>query len=82
MEYLILPKNNQARHESHEKHMLDYTIKILHVRPEISKDVDFLLTYKAREDRGEKFVEEVFTKAFKTAHPSWIIKKVTVKVSK
>ncbi len=57
---------------------IKYTITILHVRPEISDNADFLLTYHALENRGKSFVEEMFTKAFKQTHPSWIIKKVTV----
>jgi hypothetical protein len=57
---------------------VDYTVWILHVRPEISTDTEFMLSYKAKEKRGKQFVEEMFSQAFKTAHPSWIIKKVTV----
>ncbi len=57
---------------------IDYTVWILHVRPEISKDTEFLLSYKAKEHRGKQFVEDMFAKAFKTAHPKWVIKKVTV----
>lgn len=61
---------------------IDYTVWILHIRPEVSKDTEFLLSYKAKEHRGKQFVEEMFAKAFKTAHPKWVIKKVTVEEEK
>lgn len=70
---------NTSKKESDETQTSDFKIEILHIRPEVCGDVEFLLTYNAREKRGEKYVEEIFTKAFKTAHPTWIIKKVTVK---
>ncbi len=57
---------------------VDYTVWILHTRPEISEDTDFMLSYRAKEDRGKQFVAEMFTQAFKTAHPTWVIKQVTV----
>jgi hypothetical protein len=57
---------------------VDYTVRILHVRPEVGKDTEFLLSYNAKESRGKRFIEEMFSQAFKTAHPKWIIKKVTV----
>jgi hypothetical protein len=57
---------------------VNYTVWILHTRPEIGQETEFLLSYKAKECRGKQFVEETFAQAFKTAHPSWIIKKVTV----
>lgn len=56
---------------------IDYTVWILHIRPEIG-NTEFLLSYKAKEHRDKKFVEEMFSKAFRSAHPSWIIKKVTI----
>ncbi len=56
---------------------VDYTVFILHTRPEMG-NAEFLLSYKAKENRGKQFVEEAFAKAFKTTHPRWVIKKVTV----
>ena len=73
-----LPSNNQDEKETVVPQTIDYRISILHIRPEIRDDVEFLATYYARESRGKRFVEEMLTKAFKLAHPSWIIKKVTV----
>ena len=57
---------------------VDYTVWILHTRPEVGKDTEFLLSYKAKENKGKQFIEDKFAEAFKTAHPKWIIKKVTV----
>ncbi len=56
----------------------DYTIQILHERPECGCDVEFVATYYVREDRDLQFIEETFRKAFNSAHPSWLIKKVLV----
>jgi hypothetical protein len=57
---------------------VDYTVWILHTRPETCVDTEFLLSYSAKDVRGKAFVEEKFVEAFKTAHPNWVIKKVTV----
>jgi len=64
--------------ENIDSEAVDYTVWILHIRPEIGTGAEFMLSYKAKEHRGKQFVEEMFSRAFKTAHPSWIIKKVTV----
>ncbi len=74
-----MEKNSATSDKLNESKAIDYKIGILHIRPEIDQESEFLLTYRAREKRGEKFVEEMFTKAFKIAHPCWVIKKVTVK---
>ena len=73
-----MQKGNFGKKENVGQETIDYKIWILHVRPEVGEDVEFLLTYYARENKGKQFVEETFAKAFKVAHPSWIIKKVTV----
>ena len=73
-----LATSNITEKETVDPQTIDYSIWIVHIRPEIREDVEFLSTYKARESRGKQFVEEMFAKAFKVAHPSWIIKKVTV----
>ena len=72
------PASNIEKPAVADSQPIDYTVCILHVRPEISKDTKFLLSYKAKEHRGKQFVEEMIAKAFKTAHPKWVIKKVTV----
>jgi hypothetical protein len=73
-----LGKDNFDKAENLENETIDYKIMILHIRPEISESVEFLLTYYARENKGKQYVEEMFVKSFKLAHPSWIIKKVVV----
>lgn len=57
---------------------MDYRIFILHERPEFGEGVEFLATYYARETKDVRCIEKAFRKAFMSAHPSWIIKKVTV----
>ncbi|MGD6934072.1 MAG: hypothetical protein ACQCN5_07700 [Candidatus Bathyarchaeia archaeon] len=71
--------NNPAVEKEETDCSVDYTVWILHTRPEISENAEFLLSYRAKESRGKQFVSEMFCEAFKTAHPAWIIKKVIVK---
>lgn len=66
------------KEENSDSQSVDYTVWILHVRPETGTDVEFMLSYKAKENRGKQFIAEMFSHAFKTAHPSWVIKKVVV----
>jgi hypothetical protein len=70
--------NSNIEKEENVPESIDYTVRILHVRPEIGTDTEFLLSYNAKESRGKHFVEEMFAEAFKTAHPKWIIKNLTV----
>ncbi|XHH09192.1 MAG: hypothetical protein ACFCUE_00805 [Candidatus Bathyarchaeia archaeon] len=56
-----------------------YSVLILHVRPEISETAEFMLSYTVKEKQSKQFVAETLSEAFKTAHPSWIIKQVMVK---
>ena len=58
----------------------EYVILMLHERPEFGAGTEFLSTYHARESKDEQCIKEVFVKAFTIANPSWIIKKVIVKV--
>jgi hypothetical protein len=58
---------------------IDYVIQVVHNRPETGSGVEILSTYYARENKDERLIQEVFAKAFITAHPSWEIKKVLVK---
>jgi hypothetical protein len=56
----------------------DYVIRIKHERPELGKGVEFVSTYFAREGKDGKKVEKIFTEAFKSAHPTWVITRVTL----
>jgi len=56
----------------------DYIIRIRHERPESGKGVEFVSTYFTKESKDEKVIEEIFKKAFTSAHPTWTITKVTV----
>ncbi len=58
---------------------VSYKVTILHERPEHGVGVEFLATYYAKEENDADSIEEKFKEAFITAHPSWIIKKITVK---
>jgi len=70
-----VPSNNNSAKLSEP---VDYTVWILHTRPELGTDTDFLLSYKVKENRNKEYIEEMLSQAFKTAHPHWVIKKVTV----
>jgi len=58
-----------------------YTISISHTRPPYPDNILFLFTYRARAGPTSKDVEtlrDIFTRAFKEAHPDWPIKQVNV----
>ena len=56
----------------------NYVIRIRHERPEAGKGVEFISTYYAKENQDENTIKEIFTKAFKSAHPNWTITNITI----
>lgn len=60
------------------KKIVEYVISILHQRPEFGENSEFVSTYYAKERTSARKLRRVFSKAFKTAHPSWIIKEIVV----
>lgn len=57
---------------------MKYEIIIMHTRPNFSEHIIFLEPHSVITDEDEEHLKELFTKAFKEAHPEWTIKKVTV----
>ena len=55
-----------------------YVISILYKRPEFGESCEFLSTYVAMEERGARYLKGVFVKAFKLAHPTWVLTKIKV----
>lgn len=56
-----------------------YSVCIFHTRPEYGEDVEFFNTYTARTKKGTDYLKDIMTKAFTKAHPTWTIKRASVK---
>ena len=56
----------------------DCTVSILHKRPTFGEGVEFLSVYYAKAKKDKQRLAEIFANAFIRAHPSWVIKKITV----
>jgi hypothetical protein len=72
----IKPKFSE-RQDKHGK-KVHYVISILYTRPEFGEKCEFLSTYYAKEKNGARHLKRIFVNAFKSAHPTWTMMKITV----
>jgi hypothetical protein len=73
---LVRPRLN-TKQDEHGK-ILQYVISIFYVRPEFGENCEFLSTYYAKEKNGARYLKKIFARAFKRAHPTWKMKKLTI----
>ena len=71
-------RSNLTRNLRDQRKPIEYVISILYKRPEFGENVKFLSAYYAKERRDARSIKRMLTKAFNLAHPSWVIKAVTV----
>lgn len=55
-----------------------FKIAIVYTRPDFGESVECLKCYHATKPEDEKELEYIFTEAFKKAHPSWSLKRISV----
>ena len=72
-----LQRKKPTKNHSGPEKPVEYAILIKHNRPDYNK-VEFVSTYYTSEKKDKKSIKQIFTKAFRIAHPSWKIKKITV----
>jgi hypothetical protein len=72
----ITPTSSE-RQNKHEEKVL-YVISILYTRPEFGEKCKFLSTYYAKEKNDIRHLKKIFASAFKNAHPTWTMVKITV----
>ena len=70
------PTSGERQGKNGEKAL--YVISILYTRPEFGEKCRFLSTYYAKEKSDIRHLKKIFVSAFKSAHPTWTMVKITV----
>ena len=73
----LVRRGLNKKQDEHGK-VLQYVISIFYIRPEFGENCKFLSTYCAKGKKGGRYLKKIFARAFKSAHPTWIMEKVTV----